>query len=110
MEKLDYRKLVKSLLKEYIRYDSEDSSVETQLVFDTENDHYQMLYVGWQNEERIYGCPVHIDIKDEKIWIQRDFTEAGIAQQLIDLGVPKSDIVLGFRSPFVRQFSEFAIA
>jgi hypothetical protein len=110
VEGLDYRELIKSLLKEYLQCDLEDNSVETQLVFDTENDHYQMLYIGWQDEERIYGCPVHVDIKDEKIWIQRDFTEAGIAQQLIDMGVPKSDIVLGFRSPFVRQFSEFAIA
>jgi hypothetical protein len=49
--------------------------------------------VGWQEEKRIYACPIHIDIKDGKIWIQQDFTEAGIAQQLLDQGVPKSDIV-----------------
>jgi hypothetical protein len=40
--------------------------------------------VGWQEEKRIYACPIHIDIKDGKIWIQQDFTEAGIAQQLLD--------------------------
>ncbi|MEY2911250.1 MAG: hypothetical protein RLZZ184_559, partial [Cyanobacteriota bacterium] len=26
----------------------------------------------------------------------------------VELGVPKSDIVLGFRSPYVRQFTGFA--
>jgi hypothetical protein len=51
---------------------------------------------------------IHVDIKDGKIWIQRDFTEEGIPNQLVELGVPKTDIVLGFRSPYVRQFTGFA--
>ena len=51
---------------------------------------------------------IHISIKDGKIWIERDFTEEGIPHQLVELGVPKSDIVLGFRSPYVRQFTGFA--
>ncbi len=110
MEKLDYRQLIKTLLKEHAKLPLKDESVETQLIFDTENDHYQLVHIGWQGEKRIYACPIHIDIKDGKIWIQRDFTEAGIAQQLVERGVPKSDIVLSFRSPFVRKFSEFAIA
>jgi hypothetical protein len=110
MEKLDYRHLIKCLLREHAKYPLQDESVENQLIFDGENDHYQLVYIGWQGEKRIYACPIHIDIKDEKIFIQRDFTEAGIAQQLVEKGVPKSDIVLSFRSPFVRKFSEFAIA
>jgi hypothetical protein len=28
---------------------------------------------------------------------------------LLDQGVPKSDIVLGFRSSFMRQLSDFAV-
>ncbi|WP_367267678.1 element excision factor XisI family protein [Okeania sp. SIO2C9] len=57
----------------------------------------------------MYGCPIHIDIKDGKIWIQRDFTEEGLAHQLVELGVPSSDIILGFRAPSVRQFTGFAV-
>ncbi|WP_264197053.1 element excision factor XisI family protein [Microseira wollei] len=41
--------------------------------------------------------------------LARDGTQSGIAQQLVDAGVPKSDIVLGYRSPFVRQFTGFAV-
>ena len=110
MEKLDYRQLIKEILQEHASYQATDRSVDTQLIFDIENDHYQLVNLGWDGEKRIYGCSIHIDIKDQKIWIQRDFTEAGIAQQLVERGVPKADIVLSFRSPFVRQFSEFAIA
>jgi hypothetical protein len=53
---------------------------------------------------------LHLDIKDGKIWIQQDGTEVGIANQLVELGVPKRDIVLAFHEPAVRQFTEFGKA
>lgn len=109
MEKLNYQQIIIDLLKTHLNAQKDTDSVEAQLAIDTTNDHYQLLFIGWQGEKRIYGCPIHIDIKAGKIWIQQDFTEVGIAQQLIDRGVPKSDVVLGFRSPFMRQLSEFAV-
>jgi hypothetical protein len=56
----------------------------------------------------VYGTIIHVDIRDRKIWIQRDFTEEGVASELVDLGVPKTDIVLGFKPPYMRQFTDFA--
>ena len=56
----------------------------------------------------VYGTIIHVDIRDGKIWIQRDFTEEGVASELVDLGVPKTDIVLGFKPPSMRQFTDFA--
>ncbi|HAZ47691.1 MAG TPA: hypothetical protein DDW76_08780 [Cyanobacteria bacterium UBA11369] len=53
---------------------------------------------------------LHLDIKDGKIWIQYSGTETAIAKVLKDKGVPESDIVLGFHSPFKRQFSGYALA
>ncbi|MEL6381237.1 MAG: XisI protein [Cyanobacteria bacterium J06626_18] len=66
-----------------------------------------MLYVGWRGIKRDFGCVLHLDIKDGKIWIQHDGTEVGIANQLVKLGVPKQDIVLAFHEPEVRQFTNF---
>lgn len=109
MERLNYRDLVKQLLTQYLSYQSSEDSIEMEAVFDEERGRYLLLHVGWQDEERIHGCPIHIDIKDDKIWVQRDFTEAGLAEELVELGVPKNDIVLAFRSPFVRQFTGFAV-
>ncbi|NJK66732.1 MAG: XisI protein [Microcoleus sp. CSU_2_2] len=109
MEKLNYRELVKRLLAQYLSYQSSEDTIEMEAVFDEKYDRYLLLHLGWRDEERIHGCPIHIDIKDGKIWIQRDFTEAGLAQELVELGVPKTDIVLAFRSPFVRQFTGFAV-
>jgi hypothetical protein len=65
--------------------------------------------VGWDNGRRIYGCIMHFDIIDEKIWIQYNGTEVGVAEELLALGVPKEDIVLGYHSPYMRQFTEYAV-
>ncbi len=67
--------------------------------------------MGWRrNGLRDYGCLLHLDIKDNKIWIQYDGTEDGIAYELLELGVPKDDIVLGFQPLKVRHYTEFAIS
>lgn len=66
--------------------------------------------LAFPNQEEVYGCVLHLDIKNGKIWIQHDGTEGGIANQLVDCGVPKHDIVLDFHSPFKRQFTEFAVS
>ncbi|BDI18760.1 hypothetical protein ANSO36C_45620 [Nostoc cf. commune SO-36] len=108
MENLNYQELVKKIIYKYVNEQPKEDLENTEIVFDTERDRYLLLYVGWNDEERVYGCPIHLSIKDEKIWIQRDFTEEGIANQLVELGVPTTDIVLGFRSPYVRQFTGFA--
>ncbi|MEC4887755.1 MAG: XisI protein [Scytonema sp. PMC 1070.18] len=76
-------------------------------IFDEQQDHYQLLYVGWRGNKRDFGCLLHLDIKDGKIWIQHDGTEVGIANQLVEMGVPKQDIILAFHEPYIRQFTEF---
>jgi hypothetical protein len=87
-----------------------DSEVEYQLVTDTEHDRYQLLDVGWQDLKRIYNCYIHLDIKDGKIWIQRNMTEADLAQELVELGVPKEDIVLGLHPPYKRPYTGYGVA
>ncbi|MEH2289140.1 XisI protein [Nostoc sp.] len=104
-----YRKHIKQLLIVYSQYEKSDSQVEAQTIFDIEHDHYQLVYVGWKNKRRVYGCVLHLDIKNEKIWIQHNGTEANIGDELVALGVPKQDIVLGFHSPYKRQFTDFAV-
>lgn len=67
------------------------------------------MTVGWNDYQRIHGSLLHIDIKAGKIWIQYDGTEEGIANRLVELGVPKTDIVLAFHVPFRRQYTDFAV-
>ncbi len=110
MEKLEqYRQYVKQVITEYSQLGSSKDSIEQQLIFDTVGDHYQLMYVGWENRKRYHGCVLHLDIKDSKIWIQHDGTEVGIANELVDLGVPKEDIVLAFHEPLVREYTGFGV-
>ena len=107
-----YRQYIQQLLHEKIQRTANNTVpplFEKQLIFDTERDHYQLVHVGWTWQEyRNYGCVLHLDIKDEKIWIQHDGTEEGIANALVALGVPKEDIVLAFHAPSMRQYTGFA--
>jgi hypothetical protein len=104
-----YRQLVQELLQEYSNIRANHEAVDAEAIFDLQRDRYQVVHVGWSNKRRVYGCVLHLDIIDGKIWIQHDGTEGGIANELVDRGVPKQDIVLGFHSPFKRQFTEFAV-
>ena len=112
MEKLTYyRQAVRQLL---ISHSSEEKSnlrseVECQIVFDTEHDHYQLLDIGWEDMDRIYSCFIHIDIKDEKIWIQRNMTEADLAQELVEIGIPKEDIILGLHPAYKRPYTGYGM-
>jgi hypothetical protein len=44
-----------------------------------------------------------------KVWIQNDHTEVGIANELVDRGIPKKDIVLGYQAPYLRHLTDFAV-
>jgi hypothetical protein len=63
-----------------------------------------------EDGKRVHGCLIHLDIINDKIWVQRDGTEQGIANELVDAGVPKEHIVLGFRSSEMRKHTDFAAA
>jgi hypothetical protein len=107
-----YQKYIRQLLSERaqrIANQQNEQEYDVQTLFDDEHGHYQLLYVGWRGNKRDFGCVVHLDIKDGKIWIQHDGTEVGVANQLVEMGVPKQDIVLAFHEPEVRQFTDFAV-
>jgi hypothetical protein len=53
---------------------------------------------------------VSLEIINGKVWIQADNTDAVFARKLEEEGIPKSDIVLGFRSPEMRPYTEYAAA
>jgi hypothetical protein len=110
MDKLEqYRILIKQILTEHSKLKSSYGEIDEVVFFDEMRDHYQLFSVGWENRKRVFGCTIHIDIIDSKIWIQYDGTEVGVANELIDLGVPKSSIVLAWHSLNARKLTEFAV-
>ncbi len=106
-----YRQYIQELLTERAKLRSSSNPVQSETVFDTNKDRYLLVNVGWKDSStRIYGCILHVDIKEGKIWVQHDGTEEAIADQLVAKGVSKQDIVLAYHAPHVRQYTEFALS
>ncbi|MHC5718621.1 MAG: element excision factor XisI family protein [Nostoc sp.] len=110
MDKLaQYRQIVQQILQDYSEQKPTDGNIDVENIFDIERDHYQVVHVGWEGQDWVHSCIIHIDIKAEKIWLQWNGTEDDVAANLVTMGVPKEDIVLGFQSPFMRKFTEYAV-
>lgn len=111
MDKLTrYRMVVKEMLSEYAAIPISNGEIESFTAFDLEQDHYQVINIGWDGYRRVYGCVLHLDIIDGKVWIQHNMTERRIGHDLMDKGVAREDIVLGFQAPEMRPYTEFATA
>ena len=104
-----YQQYIEEILSDYQACSPAYGDVELETIIDREHQHFQLLSVGWNHERRIWGCVIHVDVKGQKIWIQHDGTEEGIANLLVKRGVPKQDIVLAFHSPYKRQYTGFAV-
>jgi XisI protein len=110
VDKLElYRSIVTEILTKYSQYKPSYGQVEIEQIFDRDRDRYQLLAIGWNKQKRIYGTTIHLDIQDEKIWIQQNTTEFDLASDLLEMGVPKQDIVIGFHTPKMRQLTGFAV-
>ena len=106
---LNCSEIIKKILLEYLKYDSADDVIKSSVSFDDEHGNYVLLQAGWRGDDYLQGAIIHVQLIDDKIWVQYDGTEEGIATGLVDAGIPKVDIVLGFRHPSVRQYTGFAV-
>ena len=91
-----YRFIVEKVLREYAEFLGNDEMVQIEHIFDRERDRYLLVETGWDDGDRIYGTLLHIDIIDNKLWIQKDQMDESVANELIDAGIKKDYIVLGF--------------
>lgn len=107
-----YKAIVRQLLDEIAQAGAKPGSpVQTQVIRDEEGGHYLLFSNGWRGSERVYGCYLHIDVAENgKVWVQHDGTDVAVTEKLVEKGIPKTDIVLGFHAPFIREDTGFAVA
>jgi hypothetical protein len=113
MDKLtNYRQIVIKLLTDFVDLvrRTPRPGAETLTLFDRESDQYLVINVGWYNGRRMRGTPVYLRLRNGKIWIEEDMTDRDFAGLLLEAGVPRDDIVLGFQPPDKRPLTEFAVA
>ena len=109
---VSYKEIVLQVIEEIAAMAPSEEEVDIQKIIDEERGHYLLFSVGWEKSRWIYGSFVHIDIKPNgKVWLQHDGTDFRVAEKLVDKGIPKSDIVLGFHAPHARKMmDEYAVA
>jgi hypothetical protein len=105
-----YRELIHNVLTEYRDLETSNDGLETVALFDDVQNHYLLLRTGWDGSDRIERMVIHVRLKNDKIWIEEDATEEGVATDFLQAGVPRDDIVLAFHPQHLRQYTEFAIA
>jgi hypothetical protein len=109
MDPLDaWRDALERILTEHAAIPYANGALATETVFDRRRDRYLLVDVGWKAAERVHGALVHVDIIDGRFWIQYDGTENGVANDLVDAGVPRDRIVLAFHPPALRSHTGFA--
>ena len=112
MEKLEkYQKILTAFVEEYAKAPfSVQKDLENQAITDTIHNHFQVVTIGWDKGTFVYNPVFHFDIRDGKIWIQQNWTELSVVEELMAKGVEKQDIVLGFVPPYARIHTGFAAA
>ena len=106
----DDRAIIRRILRGYAATRYAYGDIHNETVFDEENARYLVVSQGRMGKKRVHGCLIHVEIIDGKIWIQRDGTEEGIADELVEAGIPRSRIVLGFWDAEARKLGDFAAA
>jgi len=80
--RLKYQGIIKTVLQNHANYRATlPDGYTSQVIFDDERGHYLVLDFGWSGNK-----------------------------YLMEAGIPKEDIVLGFRYPKIRKYTGFAVA
>ncbi|MHC5595628.1 MAG: element excision factor XisI family protein [Nostoc sp.] len=111
MDKLArYREIIRQLIFEYATHKPANGQIEPEAVIDSERDYYEVLHISWDGVRRVHGSVIHIDIINDKVWIQYDGTSQPVAEALLEAGILREDIVLGFHPAELRQYTDFAVS
>jgi len=104
-----YRQYVQDFLIEQSKSKIIGGDIETEIIFDEKRDRFLLVDLGWNQYQRIYNCVIHLEIREQKIWIQRNQTDQPIADAFISMGVNREDIVLGLKPPAVREYKVLGV-
>ncbi|NER50269.1 MAG: XisI protein [Symploca sp. SIO1B1] len=111
MDKLvKYQNLIPTVLNPYVNIKYANADFKNRAAYDREHGQYLIISEGWQEKQHFHSCLIHLEIINDKVWIQCDNTEEGIANELVSVGILKEDIVLGFHEPEIRKYTGFAVA
>ncbi len=102
--------IISTWLKEYAEIRN-SPEWEYDFIEDKERRHYQVVRMGWEKNIFRYHVIFHLQIKDTgKIWLYVNETDVEIDEELAELGIAFSDIVVAFHPPSMRPHTRYAIS
>ena len=105
-----YSQVVINLMERYASIASaNEPNVDNEVLFDTVNQRYLLLSLGWSQDRRIHNTVIHIDIINQQVWIQANNTDCLIAEELVEYGIPREAIVLGMQPPEIRPYTAYGV-
>ncbi|MBR8834074.1 MAG: XisI protein [Stigonema ocellatum SAG 48.90 = DSM 106950] len=103
-----YTQIVQQTIHDLYNLYLQMQDAQTFCIVDPASRHYQVIQTGWDSRHRRIYTSLHLSIQDEKVYVHSDPTEEGIANILIEKGIPQWDIVLEYQAPELRQYTSFA--
>ena len=105
-----YREILLKILREKEWSETKDGeTLSAVLIADEKADRYIMVAIGWRDRLYFHTVYFQLDIINGKIWFQQNNTEEEIVDELMEAGIPASDIILGFIPEEARTASGFAV-
>jgi len=105
-----YRQIICNFLTQQGKIMLLEETIESQTIFDEKLDRYLLIHLGWNGQKRIYSVLLHLEIRDDRVWIQENNTDISVSEILLEKGVKREDIILGLKPAFVRQYTGFGVA
>lgn len=112
MEKIKkYQEIIISLLEAYEKdWTQANFPIKYQVIADEKRNRFQLICIGWENGNYYHNTVFHLDIINEKIWIQENNTDVQLAPELLKNGVTSDTIVLGMKPEWKRQYTGFPVS
>lgn len=98
-----YKKILASELDFYANYKYVDMPIlNNQAIISQDNNIFILIVMGWHRKDYIHNLVFHIEIKEDKVVIHEDRTDFGMANELMEKGISKSDIILNYLKPSIK--------
>jgi XisI protein len=108
-----YRAAIKKILGDFaaaVNRDKIAKDLDLVCIFDDAQGLYMVYSIGWDKHDRISIPTLFIRIIEGKIWVEENWTEIELGEELMELGVAKEDICVGWVPPFMRDPEESVVA
>lgn len=81
------------------------------VVVDRKHHHYQVVGTYWKDDVFKLTIIFYLQIKPNgKVWLLVNNTDLLVFDELMERGIPKTDLVIGFLPESLRQYSGYAVA